>query len=906
MLEKQQTRSAKMMEHATTIGRGGAPGCLALLIAAGLLSGPAAAQANPGADTLTREQGGTGSAARVAEAVRVTAAPEIDGVLDEAMWASAPVLGGFVQREPEEGALAEDRTEVRFAYDEQALYIGARMYGDPAVIRTDMTRRDDEGGAERLVVSLDTYRDRRTAYTFAVTAAGVRIDYYQGSDREGDEDFSFDPVWTARTQVDSRGWTAEIRIPFTQLRFNPGHAQTWGVNVVRVRPALQERAYWVLVGREETGWASRMGDLRGISGVAPSRRIELQPYVASSARMVSGVDADDPFAEETEVAFRVGGDLKMGLGPNLTLDATFNPDFGQVEADPAVVNLSAFEVFFDERRPFFTEGSQLFDVGSLFYSRRIGAPPHGDADADYVESLDNTTILGAAKLTGRLPSGLSIGVLSALTQEETVSTYSETTNAFEDVAVEPLTAYGVVSMDQQFGANGSNVGFIVTGVHRALDGQPELASLLTENALGGAIAGRYRWAGGMYDAHLRLQGTHVSGSEEAILRQQTSSRRYYQRPDAPHVEVDSLRTSLSGYVLSTGASRNSGTHWLWDVDLWAESPGFEPNDLGAHSTTDGYGGFAGLYYRETTPNPLTRRYTVRLMTSQEWNYGESHTSSWYGFNLNGVFANYYYFEIGLDYNPPVLSHSLTRGGPLMRSTGFNGVFAGIETPSGRKLELDLWAGTGNDELGGWSYWVAPEASWRPTPRLELSLEPEYSRSHEPRQYVDDVDGGPDATYGTRYVFSHLDYSELSAQLRLNLAIRPDLTLETYAEPFASSGRYYGFGELARARDNDLRAYGEDGTTIAHVRTDTEDHYVVTDGAESFTIGNPDFRAMSFRSNVVLRWEWRPGSTLFLVWQQDRSGGGLPNRSVRPGDLGDAFSAAGDNFLAVKATYWLPL
>ena len=844
------------------------------------------------------------------QAVRVSEAPLLDGRLDDEAWRNAPVLSGFTQREPVEGATPEDATEVRFVYDDEALYIGARMFGDPAEIRADVTRRDVEGGAEQVIISLDTYHDRRTAYTFAVTASGVRIDYYHSSDNEHDRDYSFDRVWEARTNVDEQGWTAEVRIPFTQLRFNRGSELVWGVNVVRARPAQQERSYWALVGREQTGWASRMGELRGIVGVAPSRRIELMPYVATSASMTNAeIHERDPFSEEAEASFRVGGDLKMGLGPNLTLDATFNPDFGQVEADPAVVNLSAFEVFFDERRPFFTEGSQLFNAGDLFYSRRIGASPHGWADGEndhFVESAENTTILGAAKVTGRLPSGLSVGVLGALTDEETVATYDTLSDDFGSAVVEPLTSYGVVRMDQQFGADGSNVGFMVTNVHRNLGGHELLSDILVENALAAVVGGRYRWGGGMYDATLELQASHLTGSAEAITAQQTNSRRYYQRPDADYVELDATATSLSGYVVSMSHSKMGGEHWLWDIDAWAESPGFESNDLGANSIVDAIGMFAGLTWRETDPGRFLRSYNARVMTANEINYGGVYWGSWLGFNFNGTLSNFASFEIGVDINPAVLAPRATRGGPLMRSNGFTGAFGGYESPSGRDLGWNLWGGGGRDQVGGSSYWISPGLNYRPSPRIEMSLSPNFSRSIDPRQYVTAVEGGNEATYGTRYVFSTIDYSELSASFRLNYAIRPDLTLETYAQPFAAVGRFNRFGELEEPETNDLIVYGEDaGTTIVRNEDGSRE---VTDAAGTFTIADQDFQAVSFRSNVVLRWEWRPGSTLFLVWQQDRSGGESPTRTVRPGDLGEAFSesAIGNNFFAIKATYWLPL
>lgn len=851
----------------------------------------------------TTDGGGAGAASEIALAVRAVEAPDVDGRLDEAVWSSARPLDGFVQREPNEGEPAPYATEVRFVYTEEALYVGARMAADPGTVRADVTRRDDTGNAERLVVSLDTYLDRRTAYTFVVTAAGTRVDWYHASDSENAQDYSFDPVWEAATRLDADGWTAELRIPFSQLRFSRSPEQVWGVNVVRVREAQQEETFWRLVGREQAGWASRMGELRGLEGIGGARRIELRPYVASSATLASGIDGDDPFARERSASVRAGGELKMGLGPNLTLDATVNPDFGQVEADPAVVNLSAFEVFFEERRPFFTEGARLFDFGDLFYSRRIGARPHGDPDADYVEDLDNTTILGAAKLTGRLPSGLSLGVLGAVTEREEVSTYDVEADRYGRAVVEPLTGYGVARVDQQFGADGSNVGAILTAVHRGLDGQPELASILNRSAVTGGLGGRFRWAGGMYDVNWRLSATHVAGSEEAMLRQQRSSRRYYQRPDADHLELDPTRTSLTGYAISVGHSRNSGDHWLWDVDMWAESPGFEPNDLGRLSRADGIGGFGGLTYRETTPGRLFRNYAARIMHEREVDYGGTLTSAWYGLNLRGRLANFWYTEFGVDYVPPTQSPTLTRGGPLMKGTGFRGLFAGTNTPSGKRFQLGLWGGGGDDFEGGWNYWVSPELSYQPSARLELSFEPELERSMETRQYVDDFDGGPAATYGTRYVFSSLDYTELAARMRLNYAIGPDLTLETYLEPFVSTGDYHGFGELEAARGNDLLRYGARGTTLERQQ---DGDYRVTDGDDSFVIGDPDFHVRSFRSNVVLRWEWRPGSTLFLVWQQDRSEDGPAGRTARPGDLWEGVRAEGDDFFAVKVAYWLPL
>jgi hypothetical protein len=543
---------------------------------------------------LTLSQGDTVSPKRL-RAERVAAgALRLDGRLREPMWQTAESASGFIQREPVEGAPASGRTEVRVLYDDEALYVGARMHSrDRRPVRALVTRRDREGSSEQLLVSLDTYRDRRTAYTFAVTPAGVRIDYYHSSDFESSRDYSFDPVWEAATTIDSAGWTAELRIPFSQLRFNAGNEQVWGINILRKIPAANEVAYWILVPRDATGWASRFGQLHGIVGVRPSRRLELVPYVASDATLRPVDDPRDPFAANRRATARAGGDVKMGLGPGLTLDATINPDFGQVEADPAEVNLSAFETFFDERRPFFVEGAQLFRPSGpgWFYSRRIGAPPRVAPDADYAEELARTTILGAAKVTGRLPSGLSVAVLAALTDREYArfadTAYVDTEGGtsvpvprrFGRVVVAPRTGYGVVRLQQQFGANASTAGLMLTAVRRDLSARDFAARALTRDAYSGGVDWRLRWRRGEYDWSGYAGFSHVAGDTAALNAIQQSSRHYFQRPDAKRVRLDPLRTTLSGFTAGTGVSKLAG-NWRWDADIGTESPGFELNDAG--------------------------------------------------------------------------------------------------------------------------------------------------------------------------------------------------------------------------------------------------------------------------------------------------------------------------------------
>lgn len=844
--------------------------------------------------------------AQTIQAVRLDAGPgiRVDGHLSEPVWQAPSAITRLTQREPNEGAPAIENTEVRFAYDDDALYVGARMFSrDPKAIRALVRRRDSEGSSEQILVSLDTYRDRRTAYTFSVTPAGVRIDYYHGSDNRGG-DYGYDPVWQASTRIDSAGWTAEMRIPFSQLRFSPRERQEWGVNVARLVPARNEESYWVLVRRNETGWSSRMGTLTGIRGIRPSRRLEAIPYVAADSRFQRVEDPTDPFQHANESAARAGGDLKMGLGPNLTLDVTLNPDFGQVEADPAVVNLSAFEIFFDERRPFFAEGANLFARRSLFYSRRIGAPPPGAGrtSADFAEESENTTILGAAKLTGRLPSGLSVAALTAVTDQERVRTFDVATQRFGRAIVAPRTGYGVAAAQQEFGEDASTLGGMLTMVQRDLDAGSPLASLLPRSAVSGIVDGRRRWQRGKYDLNFWAGFSHVRGDSAAILRQQLSPRRYWQRPDAAYVGVDSSRRALSGALFGVGHSKMGGKHWLWDVDYLHETPAFEPNDIGAYGTVDNRFAQVQVRWRETQPSRWYRSYVLGAGSQHGWSYHWLRRNREASLSANFVLPNFW--ELRTDYwrNARAYSDRLTRGGPIMGTPRGWGAAIEMENSEGARNRWGVEIGGDRNEIGGWETGVELSLSARPGDRWEMRFDPEWTRERDTRQYVMTQSGGRGGgeTFGSRYVFAAVDLSEISGSIRVSYTFTPNLTLETYAEPFASSGRFHSFGELLRPRGRSLLVYGTGGTTIAR---NPDGSHTVTDGAASFDIEPEDFNVRSLRSNVVLRWEWRPGSTMYLVWQQDRSADRALG-TARPSDLWDAFRTSGDNFLAIKVSYWL--
>jgi hypothetical protein len=828
-------------------------------------------------------------------------APTLDGRLDDEAWQRVHFLSDFTTKEPVEGGTPLAGTDVAFVYTGEALYIGARMHNaQPWDARPFVTRRDEFAQSEVVVFSLDTFLDRRTAYAFATTVAGGRVDYYNSSDAEHSRDMAYDPVWETSTSVDEAGWTAEMRIPFSQLRFNDREVQTWGLNINRWIPERNEDIYWVLIPKNEQGWSSRFGDLVGIEDVSPSRGVELLPYLASETRRDSDPDVADPFQDGSETVGRVGADLKIGLGPNLTLDATFNPDFGQVEADPAEVNLTDFETFFSERRPFFLEGADLLR-SQHFYSRRIGAPPRGSAPGDFVDRPDNTTILGAAKLSGRLTRNLSIGALAALTGREHAQTFDIDSGTFDEVEVEPLGGYAMVRALKQFGPDQSTMGFTLTGVRRDVTSGEPLAGQIAREAYTGGLDWGLRFRGGQYGVSGNVGFSHVRGDPEFMTVLQNRSARYFGRPDADHVRLDPTAESMSGYNLMWRVEKIGGRHWLWN--LWGEfeSPGFEQNEMGRLTAGDDIDVVWNLLYRENQPGSKLYNYTVGTNGKAGWNYGGTRQATTFGVSADLTWVNYLSTGVNVQFDARALDDKLTRGGPLMERPQRWLIQAHVQSDRRQTKGWTSRVQYQSDELGGWVFAPAGGFWLRPSGRWSLSVNPAYRREVNPRQYLWTLDGGGNATFGQRYLFAFIERSTLSAQIRLDYSVNPDLTVELYAEPFASSGRYYDVGELSAASTGTLRTYGTDGTMFD--RGD-DGSLLITDGPASFSVSNPNFNVRSYRSNLVLRWEWTRGSTLFLVWQQDRSQRTPEGRLVRPVDLWDSFSEPGRNVFALKINYWL--
>lgn len=865
----------------------------------------------------------------------------LDGNLDDAVWRNATFADGFLQKEPNQGESPTDPMEVAVLYDDEAIYVAAKMYSkNPDALRMHLDRRDSQGPAEQFILMLDTYLDRRTAYVFGVNTAGVRFDRFHSQDTEYNRDYSYNPVWEARTSRDSESWMCEIRIPFSQLRFTDKENQIWGVNFNRWIPAQNEDVFWVYTPRQETGYASRFGNLVGMNGVKPSKRIELLPYAASDNRFTGNVDENDPFNDGTTNSGRIGGDLRMGLGPNLTLEATVNPDFGQVEADAAEVNLSAFETFFPEKRPFFNEGSQLFDAegGTYFYSRRVGGRPHGGVDGDFTDVPNNTSILGATKLTGRLQSGLSIGALAAVTQREYGDGYYLNDGSRVRSEIEPLTFYGITRLQQEFGEHGSTAGIILTGVKRDMDNGDPLRSVLRSSAVAGEADWKLRFEGGKYDLIGHVGFSNVRGDADVMRATQESSAHYFQRPDATEVELDTTLTSMTGYTLGMRGGKRSGKHWLWGGGFSMESPKFELNDAGILRGANDRGIWNHIQYRETEPGTVFRNYNLNLSHFQEWNYAGVHQSNNIDLNINYQLKNFWSGWVGMSRQGRSTSDSRTRGGPLVGFEEGLAWWAGISNPWSKTTQYGFNGTYAIDELGGWVKSLRANFSTRFGTKMQLSANPSWRKEDQPRQYVTELSGtdslylagtktefdysaGGSSTYDKRYVFSRINQSVLSMQMRVNYFFTPDLSLEVYAEPFVANGRFYGHGQVPFAGTIDLSTTGDDGSQIIDNPNGNGTFIIVDANGNTLSDvdpndttqtvarehGSSNFNYLSFRSNFVLRWEFSPGSALYAVWQRNLQGdNGRPGQNVRGRDLWDTLKGEGEDFFALKLSYWIPL
>lgn len=852
-----------------------------------------------------------GTVPAIVTAVRARIAPDLDGRLDDAVWARAETVSGFRRAEPADGEPASERTEVRVAYTDAALYVGARMYdSEPGRVSRLRGRRDSfMQQNDQFLVLIDSYHDHRTAFVFGVTPAGGRNDLVAPNDGMRGMDFGWDPVWEVATTIDSLGWVAEIRIPFSQLRFPEGDRHVWGINFRRDILHTGEAVDWRWTPPEQAGWTSNFGHLVGLENVPRPGRLQVLPYAVGLGSFDQRADPASPFDDGSLFDGQVGVDFKYGLTSGLTLDATVNPDFGQVEADPAVVNLTAFETFFREQRPFFVEGGSIFDFGGLeglrfFHSRRVGQRPAlsaGGAGA-YVDAPVASTILGAAKLSGKTESGWAIGVLNATTQREVARATDGAGLPVVEAPVDPLTNTTALRARRELNAGASYVGLVGTGVARDLD--HDAFDRLRDRAFVGGIDFLHRFAGRAYALQGWVGGSRVSGSPAAMLRAQRSSARYFQRPDQDYVTLDPARTSLTGWAGELGLRKESG-RWLFGFEGSVISPGFELNDAGFQTIADVRSMVAYGSRRWVEPTRRFRSASIRLTGFEQQNFGGQGLQRALALNLSGQTHGFRRLSANLSWGFEIQDPRKTRGGPSMIRPAAWGLRASVNGDSRNRVSGSLALDYAGDVEGSYRFGLTPSIRGRGEGWFSWSVRPRVVWSHDEAFYVTQgADTAATATFGRRYLFGELGRATIDVTARMDMAITPSMTLQVYAQPFVATGDYARFAALSAPGTFDFLRYGEGGSTL----TLTDDVYAAdADGAgpaDPVAFRNPDFRVRSFRSNVVLRWEYLPGSTLFVVWSQDRSDRVLDPEFDGLGDLGRIFSDPMRNVFLIKASYWL--
>jgi hypothetical protein len=724
-----------------------------------------------------------------------------------------------------------------------------------------------------------------------------------------------------------------MRIPYSQLRFSGDSAQLWGLQVRRWVQRLNEQDQWSFWTKQEAGGPARFGHLDGVRIGARPRHLELLPYALSRARYVEA-SKGDPFHDGSQTDYRVGADLKYLLTSNLTLDATFNPDFGQVEVDPAVVNLSAFETFYPERRPFFVEGSGLFDFGSFscffcsnvssldaFYSRRVGRAPHlvgwVQDNSDHADIPENSTILGAAKITGRTARGYSVGVLDAVTRRERAE-YVTGDGPRVAQEVEPLSNYFVGRVKRDYRGGDVVVGAIATSTLRSLGDSLEA----TRMARHAEVVGPdwvVQWRQKRYSLMGSALVSNVSGDTAAIRRVQYASARWFQRPDRKaggnglfSDRLDPTATSLRGYGLYSRLAKDAGT-WLWESSVNLRSPGFETNDLSFLTRTDYVWHNANVAYNRTTPTRWFRNLFASLGGQQQLNFDGDLTDRQYQAFAGGDLPNFWNASTFYIYHPTVFDDGLTRGGPLVKRAGYHYAQASLRTDGRKPVVVSTQVNTSTN-LGEHlprDFSASSTIRFKPRSNVSVSVGPSYTLDHGPNQYVTAIDtSAAPGFYGERYVFASIEQRMVSMNTRLNVTFTPALTLELFAQPFIASGDYFDYKEFAAPRTQRKLVYGRDLGTITPLRTGRglDTAYVVNDGrgAPAFSFQNRDFNFRSLRGNAVLRWEYRPGSTLFFVWTQERS----DDADTGVGDLElgrdrrALFRAHPNNIFQVKVNYWI--
>lgn len=846
----------------------------------------------------------------VTSAVDENEPPTIDGLLNDPVWNSVEWAGDYIENQPDENTPPSQQTKFKIVYDNKYLYIGVRcLDNEPDKIVKRMSRRDGFDG-DWVEFNIDSYHDKRTAFSFTVTAAGVKGDELI-SENGNNWDDSWNPIWYTRTNVDEEGWTAELKIPFSQIKFSQAEEQVWGLQSTRRFFREEERSLWQRKPIDQPGWVSEFGELHGLKNIEPQKQLEIQPYTVAKGETYEA-EAGNPFRTGDETDINFGLDAKIGITNDLTLDLTVNPDFGQVEADPSAIALDGFQIFFREQRPFFVENNNIFDFNlsqsqagntfgadNVFYSRRIGRNPQGfpnTSNGEFVDQPENTPIVGAARFSGKTQNGWAIGVLESVTARR-FATVDNNGERREEI-VEPLTNYFVTRLQKDFNERNSYIGGIFTAVNR--DALSENVSFLHRQAYTGGFDFKHQWNDRDWFVGGNINWSHVRGSEEAIQNTQESITHLFQRVDADHVEVDENRTSLTGTGGNIQIGKQGNGHIMFESGATWRSPELELNDIGFQRQSDDIRHYTWVGYRTLKPDSTFRRVGINYNHWTAWDFAGNHNYLQFNTNSWQNWKNNWFTNLGFNYAPIQYSNFALRGGPRLRNSPWVSFWNGINTDNRKKVRFNAFH-NGRRALDNSfkSYFVRTGVTYQPFDALRISAFPSYNINNDKLQFVSNIS----TDNGVRYLNGKIEQRTLSMSLRVNYNINPNLTIQYWGQPFISRGRYSDFKHVddATAKVFENRFLQYDTNQISF----TDGTYSVDediDGNVDFSFGNPDFSFIQFRSNLVLRWEYIPGSEIFLVWSQDVSVSGDPTAELFS-SLGDnIFGQTPQNIFLLKATY----
>ena len=809
-------------------------------------------------------------------AEKCTTPVTLDGNLDDPAW-EGKWEGGFTQHEPYENAKPSQPTEFRVLFDDDFIYVAIKALDSaPDSIVSRLSRKDKADG-DWAGVAFDSYHDLRTAFGFFVSASGVKTDEIFTEDGNV-EDLTWDPIWYVKTRKQVWGWSAEMKIPLTQLRFEKDSKEVWGFEVIRNLFRKNEFSLWQPIARNASGFTHHYGELAFNGELKPKKQFDLTPYVTAGVNNYQEEEGNK-FADGSDTKLNGGLDGKIGVTNNLTLDFTINPDFGQVEADPSQVNLTAYETFFVEKRPFFIEGNNItrFQLGfgdgdlsteQLFYSRRIGRRPQLEQDLrdnEYAKTPNFTSIIGAAKLTGKTSNGWSVGIIESVGAEENAKIdYLGTTR---NEVVEPLTNYFVGRLQKDSKDGNTIFGLMGTSTDRQMNDSLAMAELHQSGRSAGFDFKQYfnkrNWL-----VQLNAVASNVKGSKEAIAKTQRSSTHFFQRPDARHLDYNENLTSLVGNGGNFQLSKIGGNFNCLFATMW-KSPGLELNDIGYLRSTDEIIEVIWAGYKFNKPKGIMRSARLNVNQWKAWNYFGRELVLGGNFNGHIQFSNQWGLHSGFNIDSESYDASQLRGGPAMLMPGNKSVWLYLESDTRKKLSFQ-YQGQHNrqNNNAGSRDMFSPIIRYQPLSTLEFLLEPSYTVSRSELQYVDEQSWNNDP----RYLLGTINQKIFAVSARINVNIRPNLTIEYWGQPFFTSGSYRDLKMVTHPTSSTYsdRFHTYDAQQLSG--PDVDNNYLVDenrDGKTDYQFENPNFNFNEFLSNLVLRWEYLPGSTLYLVWSQSR-------------------------------------